>query len=108
VLDSADGRVVTSVPAGHGIDAVGFDPRTQLAFTSNGQDGTVTVIREETPDKFSVIQTLKTERGARTMIVDPTSHRLYLTSANYETPAGATKHKLIPGSCKVLVYALKP
>lgn len=104
VLDSRDGKVVASVPAGKGIDAVGFDPSTQTIFTSNGQDGTVTVIHEDAPDKYSVVQTLATERGARTMAVDPKSHRLYLTSAKFEAPVAGKRPALIPGSVKILVY----
>ena len=106
VLNSNDGRFIASVPAGKGIDAVGFDPTTQMIFTSNGQDGTVTLIHEDSPDKYSVVQTLTTERGARTLAVDPSSHRLYLTSAKFEAPvAGSNKRPaLIPDSVKVLIY----
>ncbi len=107
VLDSTDGHVVADVPAGKGIDAAAFDPGTQLAFTSNGADGTVTIVREDTPDKFTVVQTLKTEFGARTMIVDLVSHRLYLASAKYQPAVDGKRPTIIPGSMKVLVYALK-
>ena len=108
VLDSTDGRVVADIPAGSGIDAAAFDPGTQFAFASNGRDGTVTVVHEDTPDKFTVVQTLKTEVSARTMVVDPASHRLYLASAKFETaPAGSTKRPpMIPGSFKISVYEL--
>jgi YVTN family beta-propeller protein len=110
VLDSADGHLVASLPAGSGIDAAAFDPGTQLAFTSNGRDGTVTIVHEDTPDKYTVVQTLKTERSARTMIVDPVSHKIYLASAKFEAaPEGSTKRPpMIPGSFKVLVYEFRP
>jgi len=110
VLDSTDGHVVASLPAGAGIDGAAFDPGTQLAFTSNGRDGTVTVVHEDTPDKFTVVQTLKTEVSARTMAVDPVSHKIYLPAARFEAPvAGATgRPKMIAGSFKVLVYELAP
>jgi YVTN family beta-propeller protein len=110
VMDSTNGHVVAVLPAGSGIDAAAFDPATQLAFTSNGRDGTVTVVHEDTPDKYSVVQTLKTERSARTMTVDPVSHKLYLASAQFEAPpAGSNKRPpMIPGTFKVLVYELNP
>lgn len=109
VLDSRDGHRVASLPTGKGIDAVAFDAGTQLIFTSNGADGTVTVVHEDTPDKFTVVQTLPTERGARTMAVDPVSHQLYLASAMFEArkPGETKRPKLVPGTFKVLVYALK-
>jgi len=108
VLDSNDGHVVASLPAGQGIDGAAFDPGTQLAFTSNGRDGTVTVVHEDGPDKFTVVQTLKTETSARTMAVDPVSHKIYLPAARFEAPAAGAKErpKMIPGSFKVLVYEL--
>ena len=110
VLDSTDGHVVANLPAGQGIDGAAFDPGTQLAFTANGRDGTVTIVHEDSPDKFSVVQTLKTEVSARTMAVDPFSHKIYLPSARFEPPAaGATgRPKMIAGSFKVLVYELAP
>lgn len=112
VLDSTDGHRVADIPAGQGIDAAAFDPGTQLAFVSNGRDGTVTVVHEDTPDKFTVVQTLITAPFARTMAVDPVSHKIYLPTAKItETPdpAGGRPHRQVtPGSFKVLVYGLKP
>jgi DNA-binding beta-propeller fold protein YncE len=109
-MDSATGKVTGSVDAGKGIDATSFDPGTQLAFASAG-DGTVTIAHEDTPDKFTVIQTLATERGARTMTLDPATHKIYLASAQYEAPAPAPagggrppRPKMIAGSFKILVY----
>jgi len=109
VLDSLDGRVVATLPAGNGIDGAAFDAGTQLAFTSNGGDGTVTVVHENAPDKFTVVQTLTTEHGARTMAVDPTSHKIYLPSAVFEPkkPGDTKRPKMVPGTFKVLVYELK-
>ncbi len=108
VLDSTDGHIVANLPAGQGIDGAAFDPGTQLAFTSNGRDGTATIVHEDTPDKFTVVQTLTTAPGARTMAVDPVSHKIYLPSAQFEAPvAGSTaRPKMIAGSFKVLVYEL--
>lgn len=107
-LDSRDGHVVANLPAGKGIDGAAFDAGTQLAFTSNGGDGTLTVVHQDSPEKYTVIQTLVTEVSARTMAVDPVSHKLYLPSAKFEPkqPGDTKRPKMVPGSFKVLVYAL--
>ena len=83
MMDSTSGKVLASVPIGDGVDADEFDPGTQLAFASCG-DGTTTIAKEEMPDKLTVVQTLKTERGSRTMTLDPTTHRIYLAAAKFE------------------------
>jgi len=115
VLDSATGKVVGSAPVGDGVDAAAFDSGTGFAFTSNGGSATVTVVHEDSPDQFTVVQTLPTEKGARTMQVDPATHKIYLASAKYEAPAAAPagggrppRPKMIPGSFKILVYGLAP
>ena len=111
MLDSATGKVVASVPIDQGVDANAFDPGTQLAFASCGA-GTVTIAHEDTPDKLTVVQTLKTERGAKTMALDPKTHRIYLGAVKYETPTdGATgggrgRGKAVPGSFRILVYGM--
>jgi hypothetical protein len=111
MMDSATGKVVGTVPIGDRVDANAFDPGTQFAFSSNG-DGTVTIAHEESLDKLIVVQTLATERGARTMALDPKTHRIYLASAKYEPQPAPTsdaprqRPKIIPGSFKVLVYGM--
>ena len=111
MMDSATGKVVAAVPIGQGVDANAFDPGTQLAFASCG-DGTVTIAREETPDKLTVVQTLTTEPRARTMALDPQTHKIYLASGKFEPApqpvAGAPRRwpKMVPGSFKVLVYGM--
>lgn len=107
MLDSLSGKVVGNVPIGEGADANAFDPTTQLAFASCG-DGTVTIAHEDSPDKLSVVQTLQTVRGARTMTIDPKTHRIYLAAAEYEPPANPPQRrpKMVPGSFKVLVYGM--
>ena len=103
MLDSTSGKVVGSVPIGDGVDANAFDPATQLAFASCG-DGTVTIAKED-GDKLTVVQTLQTEKGARTMTIDPATHKIYLASAKYEAaPAGQRRGKMVADSFKVLVY----
>jgi DNA-binding beta-propeller fold protein YncE len=113
ILDSTTGKVVASIDAGKGIDATSFDPGTQLAFASAGGSGTVTIAHEDSPDKFTVVQTLATERSARTMTLDPSTHKIYLASAKFEPPTtpapaggGRQRPKMIPGTFKVLVYGL--
>jgi DNA-binding beta-propeller fold protein YncE len=111
MMDSTTGKVVASVPIGEGVDANAFDPGTQLAFSSCGS-GTVTIAKEEAPDKLTVVQTLTTELRARTMTLDPKTHKIYLASAKFEAQpepvAGAPRQrpKMVPGSFKVLVYGM--
>jgi YVTN family beta-propeller protein len=115
MMDSASGRVVGSVPIGDGVDANAFDPGTQYAFASC-RDGTVTIAHEDAPDKLTVVQTLATERGSRTMTLDSKTHKIYLAAAKFEAPAapaegtppgGRARPKMIPGSFKILVYGMK-
>ncbi|HVN49045.1 MAG TPA: cytochrome D1 domain-containing protein [Bacteroidota bacterium] len=82
VVDGENGTVLASLPIGERVDGCAFDPGTGLAFSSNGE-GTVTVVREETPSKYSVLETVKTQAGARTITVDPTTHTLYLPTAEF-------------------------
>jgi DNA-binding beta-propeller fold protein YncE len=77
MMDSATGKVLAFVPIGAGVDANAFDPTLQMAFSSNGEEGTVTIAKEQ-GDKLSVTQTLKTVVGARTMAIDLTTRRIYL------------------------------
>jgi YVTN family beta-propeller protein len=79
MIDSTNGKVVATVPIGEGVDANAFDPGAQLAFSSNGDSGTVTIAHEDSPDKLTVVQTLKTQRGARTMALDPKTHNIFLS-----------------------------
>jgi YVTN family beta-propeller protein len=104
MVDSTNGKVVATVPIGQGVDANAFDPELQLAFASCG-DGTVTIAHEDSPEKLSVVQTLKTERGAKTMTIDPTTHKIYVGSAKFEAPAtGQRRGRITAGSFKILVY----
>ena len=111
MMDSTNGNVVALVPIGEGVDATAFDPQTRLAFASCG-DGTVTIAREETPESLVVVQTLATARGARTMALDPKTHRIYLGAAQFEpapepTPgAPRQRPKITPGTFKILVYGM--
>lgn len=107
VVDMRTGKVVASPAVGEGVDAAGFDPATQLAFTSNGE-GSITVVHEDTPDKYTVVETVPTQRGARTMAINPKTHRLYTVTADFgPTPAPTAdrprpRPPMIPGSFVVL------
>lgn len=110
ILDSRSGRLVASVPIGDGVDAARFDAATGLAFASNGE-GTLTVIREVTPDSFRVQETVQTQPGARTMELDPVTHRVFLSVASFGRVPAATaqqprpRRTVVPGSFRVLVLA---
>jgi DNA-binding beta-propeller fold protein YncE len=84
MMDSTSGKVVATVPIDAGVDANAFDPATQLAFSSNGDDGTTTIAKETSPDKLTVVQVLKTAKGARTMALDPQTHNIYLPTQTPE------------------------
>ncbi len=109
MLDTESGKVVDTVPIGAGVDGCAFDEASQLAFASCG-DGTTTIAREVAPGKLTVIQSLKTERGARTMALDPKTHRIYLPSAKLEPApspspgASPARPRIVPNTLKVLVY----
>jgi len=109
MMDSADGKVIATVPIGGGVDANAFDAGTRLVFSSNG-DGTVTIAQEEPPDKLTVVQRLVTEPGARTMALDPQTHKIYLAAAKFESgpapAAGGPRQRLpmVSGSFRILVY----
>jgi YVTN family beta-propeller protein len=108
VLDAETGKVLTTLPIGGGVDAAGFDPGTGLAFTSNGE-GTLTVVREDSPDKFTVLENVATQRGARTMALDPKTHRVFLVTAEFGPPPAPTPERprprpsIVPGSFTLLV-----
>jgi DNA-binding beta-propeller fold protein YncE len=106
MMDNTNGKVVATVPIGDGVDANAFDPGTQLAFASCG-DGTTTIAKEEAPDKLTVVQTLQTQRGSRTMALDPATHKIYLAAARFEAPApGERRGRMVPGTFKILVYGM--
>ena len=109
MMDSTNGKIVGQVPIGAGVDSTWFDPGTGYAFSSCG-DGTTTIAHEDSPDKLTVVQTLTTARGARTMALDPSTHRIYVAAARYEAPpAGApanARPQVVPNSMHILVYGI--
>lgn len=104
VVDSGSGKVVTTVPIGEGVDAGRFNPKTKEIFMSCGE-GVLTVIHEESPDKYSVKQNLQTVRGARTMALDDDTDTAYLVTAQREDKPAAPGQRpaMVPGSFELIV-----
>ncbi len=108
VLNAESGKLVTTVAIGSGPDAAGFDAEAGLAFSSNGE-GTLTVVHEDSPDKFSVVENAKTQRGARTMTFDPKTHQVYLITAEFGPPPAPTPERprprpsIVPGTFTLLI-----
>lgn len=108
VMMNADtGKVIATAPIGQGVDATRFDAGTGDAFSSNG-DGTLTVIHEDSPTQFSVVENVTTERGARTMALDPKTHEVFLVTAQVtriqNPPPHTRPFKMVPGTFHVLVF----
>lgn len=111
VSDPDEGRVITSGPIGSGVDGVVFDASQGLIFSSNGADGTMTVIREVSPNEYKVDDTVKTQKGARTIALDEKTHNLYLPAADFGPPPAPTTERprprpsIVPGSFRVIEVA---
>jgi hypothetical protein len=104
------GAAVTTVAIGNGPDAVRFDSQTGLIFSSNGE-GTLTVIKQESADKYVLLETVPTGRGARTMELDADTHHVFLVTAEFgPTPPATTENQrprpsIVPGSFQLLKLA---
>jgi DNA-binding beta-propeller fold protein YncE len=109
VMDAHTGKVVSDLSVGEGTDAAAFDPDTKLAFSSNGA-GTLSIIKENSKNKFSVVENISTQRGARTMALDTKTHKVYLATAQFGEPPAATAERphprapILPNSFVVLVF----
>ena len=101
VTDSRSGTAVTDFPIGDRVDGNGFDPVTGLAFASSGT-GVLTIAHEDAPNKFTVVQTAKTQVSGRTMWLDPTTHRVFVPVATTQPVAGG-RPQIVAGTMKVLV-----
>jgi YVTN family beta-propeller protein len=99
VLDAASGKVITTLPIGAGVDAVVYDEPEQLIFVSNG-DATTTIIHQESADSYKVIQTLATQPRAKTMAMDKSTKKIYLSAPQFEPGT----RKIVPGTFTVYVY----
>ncbi len=103
VSDALNGKVVANLPIGDGADAVVFDEKTKNIFASNGE-GTLTIVHEDGENAFRLIKTIQTQKGARTLALNPTTHHLFLPVAEFEQGGDSEKkHKKIkPNSFEVL------
>jgi YVTN family beta-propeller protein len=110
VVNADNGKLVTTFPIGSGPDGAGFDSDRQLAFSPNGADATLTVAKEDSPDKFTVLENVATQRGARTMELDQVHHRVFLVTAEFgPTPAPTAdrphpRPPMLPGTFTLLVF----
>lgn len=84
VLDTESGKIITTLQTGKGTDGCVFDPELKRAYSSNGRDGTLTVVQEENANDFSILNNFPTKKGARTICLNPKTHHLYLPTAEYE------------------------
>jgi hypothetical protein len=109
VVDSDSGKVVTTIPIGDGVDANAFDPETGFVFASCGE-GTLTVAHQDSPDKYTVVENAATQKGARTMTLDPKTHTVYLVTAGFGPPPAPTKDvpnprpAILPDSFTLLIF----
>jgi DNA-binding beta-propeller fold protein YncE len=107
VMDSKTGKVIAKLTIGDYVDGTAYDPEKKLLFSSNGE-GTITVIRQDGPDKYSVLQNIVTKKGAKTLALDEEKHRLYLPCSDYNPPIEKTgsetpKPTITPNTFGILV-----
>lgn len=108
IMNADTGKVIATEPIGRGVDATRFDPGTGFAFASNGFDANLTVIHEDSPERFHVVEDVPTELGARTMALDPKTHEVFLDTAKIEripNPPPHTRHfRMVPGTFHLLIF----
>ena len=108
VVNADNGKVITTLPIGEGVDATWFDDETNLAFASCGE-GVLTVVREESSDKFSVAENVPTQQGARTMALDSKTHNVWVVTAKFGPPPAAApdnphpRRSIVPDTFVALV-----
>jgi len=111
VVDADSGKVLATPPIGEGVDATAFDDGTGLAFASCGGDGVLTVVKEDSPEKFSVAENVPTQAGARTLALDSKTHQVFVVTAKFGPPPAATadnphpRRSILPGTFVVLVLS---
>jgi len=108
MVDADNGKVIQSFPISAGADANVFDPETGMVFVST-REGMIHIFHEDSPDKLSEVETVKTEYGAKTMALDPKTHNLYLTTADFAAAAPSAKQPNprrapVPGTFRLLIY----
>ncbi|HWF10937.1 MAG TPA: hypothetical protein VG297_20855 [Bryobacteraceae bacterium] len=103
ISDYQNGKIVATLPIGMGVDGAGYDAASGDAFASNA-DGTLTVIHQDSPDQYRVVQTLETQQGSRNMGLDAVGHRLFLAAAKFgPVPPGGRRGPVLPGTFEILV-----
>lgn len=102
ISDYQNGKVVTTVPIGMGVDGAGYDAASANAFASNA-DGTLTVIHQDSPDQYHVLETVQTQQGSRNMGLDPTNHKIFLAAGKFGAAAPGRRGQVLPGTFEVLV-----
>jgi len=103
IVNAEDGKVITTLPIGKGTDGAGFNPKTMEAFSSQG-DGTLTVVKENSPTSFEVEQNVETKRGARTMTIDTRTDRILSVTGEFTPPApGQRRGQMVPDSFMIVV-----
>ena len=106
VVDADSGKVVATPKIGEGPDAATFDPGTNYVFSSNGESGTLTVIHEDAPDNYSVVENVPTKKSARTMALDLKTHTLYLPAAEMIPPGPGQRWPSVkPGTLNLLIVS---
>ena len=109
VVNAATGKVVAEIPNGRGVDALGWDQSQKLMYIPAGGSGNVTVVHEDSPDKYSVVATVPTMAGARTITVDPTNHTAYTFTPEYgpstapATPGGRPRRGPITSAWFIVI-----
>jgi DNA-binding beta-propeller fold protein YncE len=109
MMDASNGKVIQSFPITAGVDAAAFEPETGLLYVST-REGVVHIYHEDSPDKLSEVQTLKTEYGAKTLAIDPKTHNIFVSTSDFDPPAAPTEKQPRPnprakqGNFRVLVY----
>jgi len=113
VSDYQAGKTITTLPIGMGVDGAGYDPAASDVFATNA-DATLTVIHQDSPDKYRVVENIATPTGSRNMGLDPTAHRIFVAAADFAAPAappeGAPRGRggrptVVSGTFKLLVIA---
>jgi DNA-binding beta-propeller fold protein YncE len=111
VVDDQSGAVVASVAIGRGVDGAAFDDRNQMAFSSNGADGTVTIVHEVSPNEFTIVDNVATGRGARTIAIDEKTGHVFMPTAQFGPPPAPTPDRprprpsILPDSFEVIEVA---
>lgn len=110
VLDATSGRVITTQPIGPGVDASEFDAKRDLVYFSSGGDGTMAVFHQDSPERYTLVERVKTQASARTMAVDQKTGNCYLSAAQFgprpDAEAGKPRPRapIVAGSFTVLVF----